>query len=375
MNNIFEQLNNKPTIIFLFIAFLVLVVLFAKYITSLLEVISARTKFSKAFIGGVLMSLVVSLPELISSIYGGIQQDMLFGLYNESGSNAMQAFLLATVVLIIFSIECYRNKKHWAPKNIESSVYKSCFQEIKFSNKLLLIFIVLIYAFIALNIWIPAIGKNLYIPGINISIASILPFALWLGYVIYSLTRKSSSVVNPDIYHKKEYHWNKAVLWLVFLGMSALLIMASYCNSSLVDRMDEVFNIPEGSSVTILLSLSTSAPEIVTFFFLSLRKEYYLGLATIAGGSLVNASFTFYTDCIISGKSSFALYYDYFNDPLRASEALRMRYWILLIVFMACLLVIASFKRVNKNKMALTIDLATISASYIIVYAVLTALI
>ncbi|MDE7434188.1 MAG: hypothetical protein K2M43_03715, partial [Mycoplasmoidaceae bacterium] len=59
----------------------------AKILTSVLDSLCKKTKVSKIFMGGIVMSLVTSFPELISTIYGSFDNQPLFAIYNESGSN------------------------------------------------------------------------------------------------------------------------------------------------------------------------------------------------------------------------------------------------------------------------------------------------
>lgn len=365
-----------PQIIFWFLLCAGLIVVIAKYLVGALEVISCKVTLSRAFLGGIVMSLVVSLPELVASIFGGIENTPMYSMYNETGSNMMQVALLSIIMLLFFCVEIYRQKKYYAPVRKFSETYQGCFGRMSSSNKFVLGSLVVIYFFFFLNILSPIIGTNLYIPGWNVSIASILPFVIWIGFAIWTLRRKNHTIPSQEVLQSKMYQWNLWSLWTLFIFLAICLIVVSYINSGVVEVFTPIFNIPEQTTATILLSFGTSLPEIVSLIFLCRAKDYYLGLSTITGGALVNASFVFYTDCIVPGATFKDFHEIYLVDPNNVEylDAYRMQFWIIVVLIITTLMFLTSRPIINKSKRNMTINLSMIVFTYIVGFILISTL-
>jgi Ca2+/Na+ antiporter len=67
----------------------------AKFLSNYIVKISDATKISSGVLGGIFLSLVTSFPELISSIYAGLNKVPQFNYYNVSGSNMLTSFMVA----------------------------------------------------------------------------------------------------------------------------------------------------------------------------------------------------------------------------------------------------------------------------------------
>lgn len=98
-------------IIFWFFLFAGFVFIVAKILTSTLESLTNKIKVSKIFMGGIVMSLITSFPELVGSIYGVMDNNPLFSIYNETGSNVIQIFLLSSTMLVFSEFGFLRIKK------------------------------------------------------------------------------------------------------------------------------------------------------------------------------------------------------------------------------------------------------------------------
>ncbi len=370
---------NGPWIFVWFIVCAGLIIIISKFLVRALEVIAARVNVSRAFLGGIVMSLVVSLPELVASVFGGIEGTPMYSLYNETGSNMMQIVLLSAIMLIFFSTSFIKQKKSGKTyKTFQDEVYRDCFYNMSQSNRYVLTVMVGIYFCFLLFILVPSIGINLYIPGIDISIVSIIPFIAWLAFGIWSLIKKENhGEVDPYLTELPEYKWKKPVLWLYFIALAIAMIIISYINSGIVEMFCPIYGIDEQTSATILLSFATSLPEIISLIFLCRTKNYYLGLSTITGGALVNASFVFYTDCIVPGATFREFHTTYLTDQSNVEfvDANRMQYWIIVVFLITIMMYLTSIKGFAKNKTCMTINLSSILLTYFVGFILVTTLV
>ncbi|MDE6476653.1 MAG: hypothetical protein K2L48_00375 [Mycoplasmoidaceae bacterium] len=136
----------------------------AKLLTMALESLTNKVRISKIFMGGVVMSLVTSFPELVGSVYGAIEGNPLFSIYNESGSNSIQIFILSLTMIVFFFISISKKTSKNRQKTI-SEIYDQCLVKIDKENRILIYSLLLFYFLFMFFVLIPDVGKYLYIPG------------------------------------------------------------------------------------------------------------------------------------------------------------------------------------------------------------------
>ncbi len=321
------------------------------------------------------MSLITSIPELISSIYGACNNEPLFSIYNETGSNTIQIFLLSVVMVLFFIHQSYKNK-HGKTKNI-NDIYNQCLYKISIHNKVLIDSLVGFYTLFCLFVLIPDVGKYCYIPGWNISLISILPFVLWLMFLVWTLLDKNKGTdpVYEDNFFSK---FNILILWFLFILISLGFCWFAYANSASVDKISEVFNIPTQSAASVILSIPTALPETLTMIFMFKRKQYTLGFSTLVGSGLTNSSFMFYVDSIYREP----LFKDFFDNYLQTEHhtdiyinAIRLQYWIPMVLGIYFLMMLASRKKIASHNGIVTILLSTITIIYILGFSLISSLV
>lgn len=321
------------------------------------------------------MSLVTSIPELISSIYGACSNEPLFAIYNETGSNTIQIFLLSVVMVSFFVYQSRKNKQK--KNNTINDIYKQCLYKISIHNKVLIDCLVGFYALFCLFVLIPDVGKYCYIPGWNISLISIVPFVLWLGFLVWTLLDKNqvSEPMQGDNCFSK---FNIFTLWILFIMLSLGLCWFAYANSASVDKMSEVFNIPTQSAASVILSIPTALPETLTMIFMFKRKQYTLGFSTLIGSGLTNSSFMFYVDSIYREP----LFKDFFNNYLQFEHqndiyinAIRLQYWIPMVLGIYFLMMLASRKKIATHNGVVTGLLSTIVIVFVLGFSLISSLV
>lgn len=322
------------------------------------------------------MSLITSFPELISSIYGAISNNPMFAIYNETGSNTIQIFMLSFVLLIFFGIGWLKNKKAKEKNKTINDIYQECIGKSGKENNILVILLIIFYFIFLLFVLVPGIGKYLYIPGWNISIISIIPFVFRIGFMVWTLVKKSSIIETP-VYQGFFYKLNIWYLWIIFIVLSGLLVLISYVNSGVVDKMGEFYNVPTQSAAGIILSITSALPETTTMIFLFKNKQYTLGYSELVGSGLTNSSFMFYVDSIYRQpifKEYFDSYLNSTNENIRISS-IRMQYWIPLILGIYLVLFLTTRKKVVAKNSYVTIGLSIISLAYILGFSLISSLV
>ncbi len=362
-------------IIFWFILFAGCVVFMAKFLTMTLESLTDKIKISKIFMGGVVMSLVTSFPELVGSIYGAINQDPLFSIYNETGSNSIQIFLLSITMVCFFFINFCKSKKNHNKKTI-GEIYDNCLVKMDKENKVLIYLLLVFYFIFIFFALVPDVGKYLYIPGWNISIISIIPFVFWVGFIIWTLCKKTN-VRAPAEKQNFFHRFNKSLLWLFFILFSVGLVWFSFVNSGIVDKMSGIYNIPTQSAASILLSIPSALPETLTMIFLFKNKQYSMGFSALVGSGLTNSSFMFYVDSIYREPIFKELYTSYLNSDNHDLylSAIRMQYWIPIILVIYGILALTSIKKIARSNTFSTINLSAISIVYIVGFTLISTLV
>lgn len=368
---------NGEWIICWFVLFAGCVIAMAKLLTMTLESLINKVRISKIFMGGVVMSLVTSFPELVGSIYGAIEGDPLFSIYNESGSNSIQIFILSLTMIVFFFIGISKKINKKKPKTI-SEIYDQCLVKIDKENRILIYSLLLFYLLFMFFVLIPDVGKYWYIPGWNISIISIIPFVFWIAFIIWTLCNKTSHVHNNSSSDQNCFaKLNKWLLWLLFILFSCGLVWFSYVNSGVVDNMSVIYNIPTQSAASILLSIPSALPETLTMIFLFKNKQYSMGFSALVGSGLTNSSFMFYVDNIYREP----IFKEFFNSYKTSSDhnlylsAIRMQYWIPLLLLIYLFLSLTTIKKIAKSNTLATINLSFISISYIVGFSLISTLV
>lgn len=86
------------------------------FIVRYIKIFAVKYKLSSAFVGGIILSTITSFPEFFSGILGGVldfhqslPKGVIFTLYNVTGANALQVFILAALGMYFFCF-CLRKQ-------------------------------------------------------------------------------------------------------------------------------------------------------------------------------------------------------------------------------------------------------------------------
>lgn len=209
------------------------------------DVLSKQTKISTAFVGGLLIAAITSLPEFVTSISAVILDNPSLSFGDILGSNMFNIFALSIYNLFFLKRFIFSNSK--------STFLYEC------------VILLIEYIFILLNLRI------------------LTTIVLFILYFLYAF--KISKVDNKEI--KEEKKENYPLIKFIFVGI--LLILLSILLTFQADKLTHIY--PHISSSTIgaiLLGITTSLPEVVSTFALIKYDNYDMAIANILGSNIFN---------------------------------------------------------------------------------------
>lgn len=254
------------------------VVLVSIRLSYYVDLLDRTTNISGAFIGGVMLAAVTSLPELFTSISATLfvnQPDLVLG--NVLGSNLFNLFVLGS--LIFFSIKNF-NKCFLSP-----------------SHKNTLIATIIMYLLVASAVIFPA---NFYI--LKTNPVSIVIFIIYLIAVKLMSSDDSKEEDSLTI----EAHLTKNQILIRFSLLSIILVIVSVFLTMTTDIIAQKLNLGMTIAGALLLGVATSLPELTSSISLVKMKNFNATVGNIVGSNLFNFSILFIADVSYRGGSIYS---------------------------------------------------------------------
>ena len=246
----------------------------SKYI----DLLDKTTKLSGAFLGGVLLSAVTSLPELFTSISA-------VSLLNKPSlciGNILGSDLFNITVLSLAALCCI---KHFSKARISKG------------NILVTVFLLLIYIALLLNMFNIL---NFEIATVNIvSIAVVLLYAFGVRY----LASDNSGSSKED----EEVKLSTKQIVVRFTLSSVAIVILSILMTYITDDLATKYNIGAGLAGAIFLGVATSLPEVSSTIALIRMRNFNIAVGNIVGSNLFNFLILCVADILCFGQSV----YDY----------------------------------------------------------------
>ena len=237
---------------------LVAMVVLSMMLGNLVDMLDKKTKISGAFIGGVLLAAVTSLPELFTAF------SSIFLVHNAS---FVVGDILGSIIfdLVVLAIETFIWVKHF---------HEAKFQRWHVFNGIfcLAMYGCAAYAFFAPANWQLMLG--------DINVVSIIIFAL---YIITLLIQPKTSDEEEEE-EKEVPSWSLTKIWVLFAISSLLLIGTSIALTYLTAAIQNEIPALSGSVAgALLLGIGTSIPEIISTAQLFRKKNYDAGFGNMIG--------------------------------------------------------------------------------------------
>lgn len=266
------------------------VVLTTSKISDCVDNLDKLTNLGAAFIGGIFLAAVTSLPELITSISSVAvgSPDLIFG--NILGSNFFNMFILAIVDVIFIKLMFMNKVKTMRKTNF---------------------FTIIMYLIIAIPVlisWlISAISQG------EVNLFTILPigisFVSVLIIIVYGISIKAlagdQSVSEEDDEEEKEINTTVSKEVIKFVLLSVLLVSLSFILTLSVDSLSDSLNLGDSFAGALFLAIATSLPELTAVIRLVQLHNYDAAVGNIIGSNVFNFTIISVVDVIFFNTSVF----------------------------------------------------------------------
>ncbi|MCH5329885.1 MAG: sodium:calcium antiporter [Alistipes sp.] len=248
-----------------------------------IDLIDRTTNLSGAFLGGVLLSAVTSLPELFTSLSAVLvlhKPSMCIG--NILGSDLFNIAMLCCVMLCCIG---RTGNRRTAKGNIAVAVYLAVIYAVMMADR---------FGFI----------------DIELGTVNIITFIFIVIYVL-AVRHLSGESSAPDAGEESEpVTLSLRAIAVRFVLASIAIIGLSIAMTYVTDAVAEEFSIGAGFAGALLLGVATSLPEVSSTIALFRMKNYDIAVGNIVGSNLFN----FMVLCVADIASFRTSVYDY-SDP------------------------------------------------------------
>lgn len=247
--------------LFVLLGYLLLVVgvvVFSAQLGNYVNLLDQKTSLASAFIGGVLLAAVTSLPELFTSLTSVLavgKPALVIG--NILGSNVFNLFVMGFVFLL-----------YW--KGLRSAYLTG-------SHRVTAISSLVIYGILLFSLWS---GKTFFFYGI--SLISIVIFLLYA----FSLRAMSGDEDTGDKESASPLSVKQIVTRFVFYAV--LLVITSILITYASDYLGESLGLGTTLAGALLLGIVTSLPEMISCFVLARMNNFNAIAGNILGSCLFN---------------------------------------------------------------------------------------
>ena len=262
------------------------VVWFSILASRYIDMIDRSTRISGAFLGGVLLSAITSLPELFTSISATVLIDnpsLCIG--NILGSNLFNFGMLAVVIL------CFL-KGFSAAKLSRGHNYVMLF--------LMLMYLALVVNWQWMNDDAIILGSNdkpwLYLSPTSIVIAVL--YALTVRFLAGDSGSESDKEGEPVTLSLR-------AIVVRFVLASVGIIVASVILTYVTDDIATELNLGSGLAGALFLGVATSLPEVTSTISLFRMRNFDIAFGNIAGSNVFNYFVLAIADVLYSGGSSY----------------------------------------------------------------------
>lgn len=283
-------------IAYIIVAFLVMA--FSVKASYYVDEIEQKSTFTGAFVGGIMLSAVTSLPELFTSLSSAVllgKPGLCMG--NILGSDLFNLAVLAILILIFFK-----------------SFSKAYVSNAHFAVALCICFIYLLLFLYLENV--------LSFQVASVSVISVLiAVAYSVGVKCMSLSEDAGEDGLPVKKH------NMVQLYIRFAVVSLGIIVVSIIITYITDVISRKLNIGSGLAGAIFLGIATSLPEVCSTFTLFKMHSYDIAVGNIIGSNIFNFLILTIVDLVYNQSGIYS-----FSDP----QTVRLLFfgWIATVLFL-----------------------------------------
>ena len=213
------------------------------------DILSKQTKLGSAFIGGLLIASITSLPEFVTSISAVLINNPALSFGDILGSNMFNIFVLSLYNISFFKQNLFKNT----------------------SKKYIIECIILITEYILILI------------ATYLNFADIITICLLFMYFIYTIKIIKNKSSEKELFIKEKY------VCIKFIFFSIVLILLSILLTYETDKIAHLYPKISSSSIgAILLGITTSLPEVVSTYALIKYNNYNMAISNMLGSNIFN---------------------------------------------------------------------------------------
>ncbi|WP_317366768.1 cation transporter [uncultured Tyzzerella sp.] len=240
------------------------VVFLSIFLSKYVDALDKKTNLSGAFIGGVLLAAVTSLPEFITSltaIFSLNQPNLVQG--NVFGSNIFNLTIIGACILLF-------------PKRFKNSYLSK-------SHLLTSIFTIIIFFICLLGM---KFNYSINLGFLNVSYASIIILILYAINIAKSNDNTSDD--NTDTIDDNIVNLTVKQIIFRFVVCSLLLVIFSVLLTNVTDKLNTKLNLGTTIGGAIFLGIATSLPELTSSFNLVRLGNFNASFGNVIGSNIFN---------------------------------------------------------------------------------------
>lgn len=262
-----------PVVILLYVVLASMVVMFSIKLADYVDLIDKKSNLSGAFIGGVVLAAVTSLPELFTSVSSVVflkKPDLVIG--NILGSNLFNECILALLMVI------------WGRAFAKSVVGKSHTKTTLFTVFLFIMMFLAIF-----------LGWDFSL--LNISIYTVI---IIVTYIISIKAMAGDTAENND---ECTSTLTMKQIIIRFIIMAILLVVASILVTFVTDELAAKLNLGATVAGALFLGIATSLPELTSSITLAKKGNFNATVGNVMGSGMFNFTIMALADILHRGGS------------------------------------------------------------------------
>ena len=253
-------------VLFLFLAGLTVFLSFR--LSYYADLLNKTTNISGVFIGGILLAGITSLPELVTCLSSIFLNNPYLAIGDILGSNFFNIAMMCFFDILFIKTMFYNYTK----------------------NRYYLIYVLLIFNYLIMYLFM---GGTFNLEIFNIGLPS---FIIIITYIFYLKNAKEEET-------KKEVITTKEHVLLKFFLVGLFMVIVSILLTLVVNLIaGKNPNVASSFIGAILLGITTSMPEVITFIALIKMKSFDLALSDIIGSNLFNLLILAVGDIFLKNK-------------------------------------------------------------------------
>ena len=253
-------------VLFLFLAGLTVFLSFR--LSYYADLLNKTTNISGVFIGGILLAGITSLPELVTCLSSIFLNNPYLAIGDILGSNFFNIAMMCFFDILFIKTMFYNYTK----------------------NRYYLIYVLLILNYLIMYLFM---GGTFNLEIFNIGLPS---FIIIITYIFYLKNAKEEET-------KKEVITTQEHVLLKFFLVGLFMVIVSILLTLVVNLIaGKNPNVASSFIGAILLGITTSMPEVITFIALIKMKSFDLALSDIIGSNLFNLLILAVGDIFLKNK-------------------------------------------------------------------------